>query len=79
MSGVYQRHQVPRVLAAELSTAADGDERDQEDDVRDVIGPAVRSHEQFHILLEGEESDHGEGHQELDGQDQEDLRTEHKN
>lgn len=61
------------MFAAELPAAADGDERNEEDEVGDVVGPAVLNHERLDVLLEGEESDDGEGDDELHGENQEDL------
>lgn len=63
------------MFAAEFSAAADGNERNEEDDVGHVVSPAVLPHKCLGVVLEGEESDDGEGHDELHGENEEDLGT----
>lgn len=63
------------MFAPEVSAAADGDERDEEDDVGHVVGPTVLPHKRLNVVLEGEESDDGEGDDQLHREDQEHLGT----
>lgn len=51
----HQCHQVPGVLAAEVSTAAEDDESDEEDCIGDVVRPGVDPDKLLGILAKGED------------------------
>lgn len=70
----HQCHQVPGVLAAEVSTAAEDDESDEEDCIGDVVRPGVNSDKLLGVLAKGEDGHEWERDQELHGQHQEDLK-----
>lgn len=46
---LYQCHQVPWVLAAKLSTAAENDERHKEDSVGHIVCPPISPYKHFDI------------------------------
>lgn len=62
------------MFAAEFPAAADGNERDEENGVRDVIRPHIVLHKGFNVMLEGEESHKGEGDDELSRQHKKNLK-----
>lgn len=61
------------MFAAKISTAADGDERDEEEAIGRPVGPCVGPDEHFDFLHKGEESHKEECYHQLDGQHHEDL------
>lgn len=61
------------MLAAEVSAAAEDDERDEEDGIGDIVRPGVNPDKLLGVLAKGEDGHEWEGHQELHGQHQEDL------
>lgn len=63
------------MLPPELPTAAQDDEGDEENRVGDVVCPDILLHKALHVLHKGEDGHKGEGHRELDGQHQENLRA----
>ena len=73
-SGSYQCHQVPGVLATEVSAAAEHDQRHEEDGVGHVIRPGVTAHKHLGVIHEGEDGHKGGGHHQLHSQDHEHLR-----
>lgn len=71
--GTHQCHQVPGVLAAEVSTAAEHDESHDENGVGHVVRPRVLANKQLGLVDEGEDGDEGEGDHQLHREDHEDL------
>lgn len=61
------------MFTAKLPTAADGDERDEEDAIGHPVGPCVGPDKHFDFLHKGEDSHKGECYHQLDGQHHEDL------
>lgn len=69
----HQCHQVPGVLAAEVSTAAEDDQSDEEDCIGDVVRPRIHSDKLLGIFAKGEDGHERESDQQLHSQHQEDL------
>lgn len=69
----YQRDQVPRVLAAEVSTAAEDNQSDKEDCIGDIVCPWILSNKVLGIFAKGEDGHEGESDQELHCENHEDL------
>lgn len=76
---LYQRHQVPWVLATKLSTAAENDERHKEDGVGHIVRPPISPYKHFDVSWKGENGNKREGDQQLHSQDQKHLRREWRN
>lgn len=69
----HQCHQVPGVLAAEVSAAAEDDQSDEEDCIGDVVRPRIDSDKLLGIFAKGEDGHERESDQQLHSQHQEDL------
>ncbi len=69
----YQCHQVPGVFAAEVSTAAEDDERHEEDCIGHIICPWITSHKVLGIFDKGEDSNKGQRDRQLRCKNHEDL------
>lgn len=69
----YQCNQVPGVLAAEVSTAAEDYQRDEEDCIGDIVCPWISSNKVLGIIDKSEDSDEGESDQKLHCENHEDL------
>lgn len=62
------------MFAAEVSAAAQHNQRDEEDGVGHVVCPRVFADKYLGVFMEGEDGHEGEGDQELHCEDHEDLR-----
>lgn len=61
------------MLAAEVSTAAEDDQGDEEDCIGDIVRPWINSDKLLGIIAKGEDGHERESDQELHSQHQEDL------
>lgn len=73
MPSSYKCDQVPGVLAAEVSTAAEDDQRHEEDCIGHIVCPWIFSHKVLGLIDEGEDSNEGESDHQLHCENQEDL------
>lgn len=62
------------MFAAEISTAAQHNQGDEEDGVGHVVCPWVFAYKHLGVLMESEDGHEGESDQQLNCQDHEDLR-----
>lgn len=69
----YQCNQVPGVLAAKVSTAAEDDQSHEEDCIGHIVCPRITSHKVLGIIDKGEDGDEGESDQQLHCENHEDL------
>lgn len=74
----YQCNQIPGVLAAEVSTAAEDDQRHKEDCIGHIVCPWITSHKILGIINKGEDGDKGESDQQLHCENHEDLAGQKK-
>lgn len=70
----HQRDQVPRVLAAEVSAAAEDDQSHQEDCIGNVTHPGILPNKFLGVVNKGEDGNEGECDQKLHREHQEHLR-----
>lgn len=61
------------MLSPEVSTAAENNERDEEDRIGHIVRPHVLPDEALHLPNEGEHGHSGQRHRQLQGQHQEHL------
>lgn len=73
-SNPYQCNQVPRVLAAEVSTAAEDYQSDDEDCIGNIIEERILPNKFLGIVQEGEDGNEGECDQKLHCEHHEHLR-----
>lgn len=71
--GSYQCNQIPGVLAAEVSTTAEDDQRYKEDCIGHIVCPWITSHKVLGIINEGEDGNKGESDQQLHRENHEHL------
>lgn len=69
----YQCNQIPGVLAAEVSTAAEDDQRHKEDCIGHIVCPWITSHKILGIINKGEDGNKGESDEQLHCENHEDL------
>lgn len=72
-SSSYQCNQVPGVLTAELSTAAEDYQCDKEDCIGNIVCPWIHSNKVLGIIDKGEDGNEGESDQKLHCENHEDL------
>lgn len=69
----YQSNQIPGVFTAEVSAAAEDDQRHKEDCIGHVVRPRIATHKCLGIIDKGEDRNEGESDQQLYSENHEDL------